>query len=357
MSKTAEDISTTLGDELSVEPTDEIAALLTEDEAPQSTDSDDEETQTEESTEDDDEEVSDEEAEEGDETDLEAIAEDDSSWESVLGVSEDKLSFDDNGNIAGVKVKVDGEASTVGMEDLIAGYQTNKSVTQRSQAFAEEKKVFEGLREQVEQTYASKLQSVDALTAHFEKQLISEYDGVNWEELRVQNPAEYAAAKQDFSAKAGELQRIQEAIDSDRQGQEADAIEAQQVKAQAYLKSQYDLMIVKNPEWVDEKKLKLASTEFKTFVNENYGFTEQEFDSVFDARLIELIKDAQKYHNGAKVAAKKMIKPVPKFQKSRGKGKKQVSKLDKLTAASKKAHGSEKRDIQTSAVAELLTGG
>ena len=78
---------------------------------------------------------------------------------------------------------------------------------------------------------------------------------------------------------------------------------------------------------------------------------------MFDARLIELIKDAKTYHEGLKVADKKKQKPVPKFQKSRGGGKPKVSKLDKLTAASKKAHGADKRELQTSAVAELLTGG
>ena len=79
---------------------------------------------------------------------------------------------------------------------------------------------------------------------------------------------------------------------------------------------------------------------------------------MFDARLIELIKDAKKYHEGATVAAKKKQKPVPKFQKSRGTGvKPKTSKLEKLTAASRKAQGGEKRDLQQSAVAELLLGG
>lgn len=363
MSKSASEMSTTLtlekADEPSVDATDEIAALLAGDEETESEDPKDEETQTEESTTDDEEE-SNEEAEGGDEeeeeTTLEAVADDDTTWETVLGVEDGKLSYDEKGDINGVNVKVDGETSTISMADLIVGYQTNKSVTQRSQAFAEEKKTFEGHKEQTEQLYASKLQSVDALTKHFEQQLIGEYDNVNWEELRTKDPAEYAAARQDFSTKAGELKKIQEAINNDMVEATKESQKKQFENSQEYMKTQFNLMIEKNPEWSDETVRNTAKDSYKKFVSEQYGFNDQEFDSVFDARLIELIKDAKNYREGLKVASKKKVKPVPKFQKSRGTSVKKASKLDKLTAASHKAHGEEKRELQKSAVAELLIG-
>lgn len=366
MSKTAEDVSTTLAldgnrEEASVDATDEVAALLAGDEESKPEDDKDEEAQAKASKTDDDEESNDEKAEDDvektEETELSAIADDEATWETVLGVEDGKLSYDEKGDINGVNVKVDGETSTISMADLIVGYQTNKSVTQRSQAFAEEKKTFESQKEQTEQLYASKLQSVDALTKHFEKQLVSEYDNVDWEKLRTTDPAEYAAAKQDFSTKANDLQKIQDAISNDMVEATKDFQEKQNESAQAYMKEQFNLMIGKNPEWSDETVRNTARDSYKKFVNEQYGFKDQEFDSVFDARLIELIKDAKSYREGLKVAGKKKQKPVPKFQKSRGGGKKPVSKLDKLTAASRSAHGEDKRELQKSAVAELLLGG
>ncbi len=362
MSKSAEEMATTLTQEKepesSVDATDEIAALLAGEDESKSEDTTEEETPTEESTTDEDEESNEEEAEDSEEeTTLEAVADDEATWETVLGVEDGKLSYDDKGDINGVNVKVDGETSTISMADLIVGYQTNKSVTQRSQAFAEEKKTFEGQKEQTEQLYASKLQSVDALTKHFEKQLIGEYDNVDWEKLRTTDPAEYAAAKQDFSSKAGELQKIQDAINNDMAESAKESEEKQSVASQEYMKTQFNLMIEKNPEWSDETVRSTARDSYKKFVSDQYGFNDQEFDSVFDARLIELIKDAKNYREGLKVADKKKQKPVPKFQKSRGSGgKPKASKLDKLTAASHKAHGEEKRELQKSAVAELLLG-
>ena len=297
MSKTAEDVSTTLDldgsrEEPSVDATDQIAALLADDGDSETKDDEAEVTQPEASTTDEDEESNEEsEAEDGDEdTTLETVADDEVTWESVLGVADGKLSYDEEGNINGVNVKVNGESSTINMEDLIAGYQTNKSVTQRSQAFAEEKKAFESQKEQVEQVYASKLSSVDALTKHFEKQLISEYDNVDWDQLRTSDPAEYAAARQDFSTKAGELQKIQDAIKTDQETQSTESIGKRNEAVNAYKQQQFEIMIENNPEWSDKEKLNTSKQLFESFVSDQYGFKPEEFDMVFDARLIELIK-------------------------------------------------------------------
>ena len=341
----------------SADVTDQIADLLAgEEEKDESTeDSNEEETQLEASNEE--EESNDEATEEESEADLEAIAEgDEQTWESVLGVDEGKLHYDDEGNIAGVNVKVDGESSTIGMNDLIAGYQTNKSVTQRSQAFAEERKTFDSEKEQVEQVYRSKLDTVDMLTQHLEKRLIGDFENINWEQLRNEDPAEYAALRQDYATKASELQNIKTAIQTDSDSQKGEVNTQNQVKQKEYVDGQRAKMIENNPTWQDEAVFTADMNAHKTFLGETYGFTDQEFDTVFDSRIIELMKDAKKYHDGSKVAAQKIKKPVPKFQKSRGKQKKSASKLDKLTAASKKAHGAQKRELQQSAVAELLTG-
>ena len=365
MSTTAEDISSTLTSarpgESSDDQADAIAELLVGDDEPKTEEEEAEETQSQASNQDDGEESNEEsEADDGEEeTTLEAVAEEDEpTWESTLGAEEGQLAFDEEGDIAGFNIKVNGESETVDVKTLIAGFQNNKSNTTKSQAHAESVKAFEVQKEQVEQAYASKLESVDALTKHFEKQLISEFDGVDWDKLRANDPAEYAAARQDFSTKAGELQSIQEAIISDRETANKEVLEQGSAKAMEYRKTQFDLMIDKNPTWSDKVVLEKAHDEYRGFVKENYGFHDQEFDQVFDARLIELIKDAKKYHEGIKVAAKKIQKAVPKFQKSKGGGvKPKVSKLEKLTAASRKAQGTEKRDLQQSAVAELLLGG
>lgn len=362
MSKTAEDVSATLTQEerANLSDVDQIAELLVGDDD-ETEDETGEETQTAASNQEDEEttEVSDDDDDDGeDEEGAQASADDEElTWSKLLGVDDSQMSFDDEGNLVGFVAKVNGEATTLTPADLLANYQTNKAVTTKGQALAEERKAFEEQREQAQNEYVSKLQSVELLTKHFEKQLISEYDNVNWEQLSSEDPARYAAMRLDFQQKAGELKQIQEAIAKDQQAEMEKFQQDMSGRQQTYLKQQFDAMIEKNPEWADKKVLDEARAGFKSFVNETYGFTEQEFDSVFDARLIELIKDAKRFHEALKVAGKKRQTPVPRFQKSVG-GKKQKvpSKVEKLTAASRKAVGQQKRDLQTSAVAELLMG-
>lgn len=364
MSTTAEDVTGAVNEQSSsLGQNDEIAALLIGDETPELEDKEGDESLTPESTLDEDDESNEEseadgESEEGEETTLEAVADDeDATWESVLGVSEDALSFDDNGNVVGFVSKVNGEETVVPVKEAIANYQINKAINSKGEALAEERKTFEAVKEQTVQAYTAKLESVDALSKHFEQKLISEFDGVDWDKLRQTDPAEYAAARHDFAAKANELTTIQEAIKTDQEAAKAESTKVLMENKQAFMKKQYQTMLENNPEWSDEKVRNEASDGFKKFVKDQYGFNDSEWDSVFDARLIELIKDAKKYRDGTAVATKKLVKPVPKFQKSGGKQiKPRTSRLDKLTKAAREAKGGAKRDLQATAVAELLMG-
>lgn len=282
---------------------------------------------------------------------------DDVTWEKVLGVEEGQLNFDEDGNLVGINTKIDGESSTVKIPDLIAGYQLNKAITQKSQALSEERKEFESLREQAVQTFKAKLDDADAMTQYLEKRLVTDFEGVDWEALRVNNPAEYAALRQDYASQAQELMEIKGLITSTKTEEEQKVAQANEAARQSYLKEQYDKMVDNNPTWISKEVFQKDMSGLREFCSDTYGFTEDDFKLVSDARIIELVKDASKYHSGQKLAEQKLKNPVPKFQKSVGTPSKKVSKLQKLTNAAKKAKGEQKRDLQSSAVAELLTGG
>lgn len=300
--------------------------------------SEEEETPTEDSTEED-------ESDEGD------------TWESALGLEEGQLSYDEDGNPMGVNVKVNGESSTVKMNELVAGYQNNKAFTQKSQALAEERKTFDAQVQTVAQELKTKLDNVEVMSSYLSEQLVSEFNGIDWDKLRVENPAEYAAARQDYATRASELQEAQQAIIAEKaQMSEAEKAKFMQSQGQ-HLEEQRAKMLENNPTWNNPEAFNKDMAGLKTFLGNQYGFTDQDFASVTDARLIELVKDAKSFREGVKFAQKKVRKPVPKFQKSVGNKSKKVSKLDKLTKAAKSAKGANKRNTQADAVAELLMGG
>ena len=340
-------------DQASLDPIDEIASLLDGDEEDETSDvdnTDDVESEEEAGDEEDAEEQTDESTDEVNESD------DDISWESTLGVDEGQLHYDEEGNLAGINVKVNDKSDTVGMKDLILGYQTNKANTQKSQALSDERKTFTEQLEVVQKDYSTKLENVELLTTYLGDKLVQEFQGIDWDQLRVENPAEYAAARQDYSAKAQELKQAQDAIAEEKQQQVNSNNANNQKKQQAYMKEQRDLTIANNPSWSNKETLQKDLSALQSFADNQYGFTGDEFNKISDARIIELVKDAKSFREGVKVAALKRKKPVPKFQKSGGGKRKSTTKLDKLTKKARTATGAHKRAAQTDAIAELIGG-
>jgi len=342
------------------EAADAIADMLTGGEEETTEDQKDE--QTSESTDDNEESESNEEEteqeteEEGTE---EAESEEGATWAGVLGVEDRNIVLDDSGDFKGVNVKVNGETSTVDMNTLIAGFQSNKHNTNTSKALAEEKKTFEIEKQQVVNDYSGKLDQVKKLTEYAHNKLMEEFQGINWETLRVSDPAEYAASMQDYKARDTELRDIYGRIDTEQSTEQKQKQDQMNQVTQKFLADEIDKMIVNNPAWADREVASKAFTSMSNFLQSQYGFSEAEFNEVKDSRTIEIIKDAMRYRDGKKATAQKMAKPLPKFTKSKGtiSNKKKVSKLDKLTKVAKNSSGSDKRRAQVDAVAELLGGG
>jgi len=340
-----------------VDATDAIADLLMGDEEVAETKETVEAEVTEETEQDDDDavELSEESTEEVEESDE---VESDVTWAGALGLDDSKIVLDDEGELAGINVKVDGEVSMVNMNDLITGFQSNKSNTNKSKSLADDRRQLDEQLETVTTDYRRKLHDVAKLSEYMNNNLMSEFKNVDWNNLRASDPAEYAASMQDYNKRQADIQRIQQAIEQEYQV--AQTGQADKIKGQdeALVAKNVSKMLENNPEWTDQAKLQEAFTSMSEFTTSTYGFTSDEFNEVTDSRMIELIKDAQKYRKGEKIASAKMVKKVPKFQKSKGKtAKRKVTKLDTLTKRAKAAHGNDRRDLQTSAIAELLTGG
>jgi hypothetical protein len=357
--------------------TDQISALLMEEQSPQpaakkepkaakpkAPESEPELPPSEDSMDSDDDEEGSYEKEEVGETDQEdtdetedSDSEDDSgdaTWSKVLGVPEDKVVLDDDGEFAGFKIKVDGKVEVIPAVDLIAGFQNNKSNTLKSKALAEEKKQLESHKTQLLQEYGNKIKDAEALTTYLENSLVKEYQGVDWNNLRYSNPGEYAALVQDYNIRVDEIQKIKTATDTVKQQETEKYQQEFGQRTQAYIQEQVQLAIEKHPEWQDTKKFKAALGDMQNFVSDTYGFSAQEFADVKDARILDLILDAKKYRAGKVIAEQKIAKPVGKFQKPTGQVKATKTKLEQLTSKAKASSGYAKHAAETDAVAELL---
>ena len=277
-------------------------------------------------------------------------------WASALGVSDDDVVLDEEGNFKGVKV---GDGETVSLADLKNGFQFNKANTQKAQALAEERRHFDEQRTQVATEYVKRLENANKLTEKLTEKYLEEFNAIDWNRLRIERPGDYAALQRDFDVRKSELQTIFSALDGEQEKLSAQAQQEQQEAFNRHLAKQAEIAVANNPAWKDVNKFKSDMSDMTKFVNEAYGFTEQEFMSVYDARLLSLISDAMKYRNGTKQLKEieqTTSKVAPKFQKSSGPAKK-TTKLDQLVKTAKSAKGYQKRTAETDAIAALLLQG
>lgn len=276
-------------------------------------------------------------------------------WAKTLKVDDKHIVVDEDGNFSGINVKVDGKVSTVDLPELIAGYQINKHNTNTSKALAESRKELDSIKNNILVEYSQKIKDAEALSLYLENSINKEFSNLDWNTLRFQDPAEYAALVQDYNIRTQEISKIKEAINTVRQTEQQGLDQEFSSQESEYIQSEVNLVIEKNPKWAEPKVFKKVLEDMAGFVEENYGFTRQEFAQVKDSRILELIKDAQKYRSGMKVAELKINRTVPKYQKTAGAQKLQKTKLEVLTQKAKDAKGYQKREAATDAIAELLS--
>ena len=279
---------------------------------------------------------------------LEALA-------SELGLDGDKLTLSEDGEVL-VKMKVNGRDETVDLKEAIAGTQFSKANDEKARILADERKTFESERQQVAQAYQAQIQQMQGMGEMLQSKLNRDFQSIDWDALRVSDPAEWVAKQQEFQHRNAELQQAGQMVGQRMREQQVQMERVEAEQRQQILKVERQLMIDTNPEWVDEDRMKNDLTEIIEYARSS-GFHDDELSEVILSRHVNTLKKAMLYDKGQTVAQKK-TKKAPRMQRaSNGRfvGKK-ASKVNKLVERAKAAKGANKREAQADAVAALLMG-
>ena len=250
---------------------------------------------------------------EGSEEGLEEIAED-LTLAGYLGIDDDRIVESEDGQYM-FNAIIDGETKPVPLSELAASYQLQGHVNNKSMALESERKEFDEVKTQVAQELQQRVQGVSKLGELAEQELVGDYNAINWDALRAEDPANWTALRQEFAEKAQKIQQVQQLAKEEGERLQAETQQKFQQQAEEYFKGELKAMIADNPEWADDTVRATKMSEIKSFLT-NYGFTEADAQGVNDHRLIRLIKDAQAYRSGKKAAeTKRTGKQLPKFQK------------------------------------------
>lgn len=251
-----------------------------------------------------------------------------------LGVDDDRIQVDDEGNVS-LNAIIDGETKAVDLKELVSSYQLQGHVNNQSVALGNERKEFDETRAQAFVAIQEKVQGLDALGKALEQQLVEDFESVDWERIRVDNPAEWSALQQEFTQRAQKVNQAQNLILQQNQQTTAEQQQASEAQFQKHLQGELDKMIKANPEWADETKRSAAQVDIRNFMTSTYGFTEQDMSSVYDSKIIQVIQDAKAFREGKKTAEGKKGKKVPQFKKP-GVSRKNAKSLAKARDAKSK---------------------
>jgi hypothetical protein len=272
-----------------------------------------------------------------------------------LGIEGDKLTLSEDGEIM-FKMKVNGKEEQVSLKEAISQTQYSKANEEKARTIAEEKKTFESERTQVAEAFTQRLEHVQGLGQMLEQKLMAEYQSVDWDRLRVADPAEWTAKQVEFQRTQQELQQAGQAVGQQlRYAKEQQGQQEQQWRQQT-LQQERAAMLDAVPEWQDESRMKGDLTEIVEYAK-GAGFSEEELQDVVFNRHVQTLRKAMLYDKGQTVAEKK-VKTAPKVQRaSNGRFvSKQKSKANKLIERAKNAKGANKRAAQHDAVASILMG-
>jgi hypothetical protein len=189
-----------------------------------------------------------------------------------------------------MRVKVDGKEMEVPLADIVKNFGLERHFQSKSVAFAEQQKAWETERAQAQQALQQHLGQAETLAKLAHQQLLAEYQGIDWNQLRVQDPIQWAVRNQEFNQKAN---AIQAHLGQVQQAQQQQQQQGQQAQAQQ-LQKERERMYEVRPEWRDDTQFQSARTEMTAYA-QKLGFTPAEISSIFDHRYMCVLHDAARF--------------------------------------------------------------
>lgn len=128
---------------------------------------------------------------------------------SFFGVDEDDFHLTEEGQIA-VRAKVDGQTNEVSLKDLKDSYQLTKTSQQRLQKLSEDRKTFETERTTSLESLGQQQQFMGQALQAIEQQYAQDWQNVDWQRLRADDPETYATRRQDYDDRARKVAQFKQ---------------------------------------------------------------------------------------------------------------------------------------------------
>lgn len=186
------------------------------------------------------------------------------------------------------RVKVDGNEVEVTLDELLLGYSREADYRRKTSDVANQRKELERTAAEIRATrdqYVERLQLLEqALTENQPPE-------PDWDKLRKENPAEYAALKLEHEDQKQRLAGARAERDRVRVEQEREFRE----QLQAHMQAEAVRLVEAVPEWKDEKRAGAEKKALTDYAAQTYGWTPDDLGNVTDHRLVVVLRKAMLY--------------------------------------------------------------
>lgn len=263
-----------------------------------------------------------------------------------LGATEDQFTISEDGGLM-VKTKIDGVEGQAKFSDLLKSYQLEGHLNKQSTEVAEAKKALQSKLAEADQQLAAKVQQLEDLSQLAYNDLLSEYNKIDWAELRADDPAEYTAKQMDFQNRQAQIGNLyQKAIDQREQLAATD-----QSKSAEKIAEESAKLLQAYPAWSNPEVLQKEWSATGEYVAKQ-GYSPEEYQNITDHRVLIMMDKARKFDSLNKESQKvtKLVRKAPKIAKPGS----TASKVPSAKLAQDKLKAQLKRDGGGKALHEIL---
>ena len=209
-----------------------------------------------------------------------------------------------------VTTKIDGVEKQVPLSDVLKSYQLEGHVNNKSIDLANQRTAFEQERQAVRTLAQQQLQQNQQLGNLAMQMLNQDFARVDWNGLRANNPAEFAALQADFHQRQQGIQQYMGQLQ--QQAQQAE--QQQQAQMHQALAVENERLLGVRPEWRDPAAFSAAKETMKQYAR-SVGFQDAELNQILDHRYMVILDHAARYQalQAATPAALKQVRQAPQM--------------------------------------------
>lgn len=209
-----------------------------------------------------------------------------------------------------VTAKIDGQEKQVPLSEVLKSYQLEGHVNNKSIELANQRTAFEQERQAIRTLAQQQLQQNQQLGNIAQQMLNHDFNRVDWNALRANNPAEFAALQAEFQQRQQGIQQYMGQIQQQVQHEEQ---QRQQALQQSVAAESERLMNLR-PEWRDQAAFAKDRQQMTQYAR-SLGFQDAELGQIFDHRYMLILHDAARYQalQAATPQALKQVRQAPQM--------------------------------------------